>query len=293
MDLSKIECRASLAAKAAYTRGGLSGDKTIGVWVTTRDVAGLGGTELYSVRMKFWATGADAALDVSAGVVTTTTAEVRGTRQIETATMVGTITTAGNMTLTLTAAGMTGSPKAISKAVSVGDTASVVATKARAALQADADVAAMFEIGGTGADVVLTRLEGGNEERFANDATVNLAYTNGTCAGLTPDATSTDTAAGVASSGTAILDGANGEDFEGVTIAADVVHALLIERIETTPTSAAVEVDDASDSYISLDLKGGAAMALVTGDDLANGEDLDFLADGVAEIMVHVLATAP
>lgn len=78
-------------------------------------------------------------------------------------------------------------------AVVSGDTASQVAGKIRTALAADADVSDFFNVSGSGADVVLTA-----KVAAANDATMNIAIANGTCAGLTDDATSADTTAGVA-----------------------------------------------------------------------------------------------
>lgn len=115
-----------------------------------------------------------------------------GVLQVETAVIVGTITLGGNMSVTVTAAGMTGSPKTLSVAVLLNDTASQVAAKVRTALGADVDVIALFTVGGTGADVSLTTIES-----RANDGTLNIAYTNDTCTGLTPDATSTHSTAGV------------------------------------------------------------------------------------------------
>lgn len=115
-----------------------------------------------------------------------------GVAQQITATVVGTITTSGNATFTLTAAGMTGSPIAVSVAVLEDDTDEVVAGKARTALAANAVIAAFFSVGGTGADILLTRLRSA-----ANDATMNLAIADDTSAGLTEDATSTATTAGV------------------------------------------------------------------------------------------------
>lgn len=115
-----------------------------------------------------------------------------GVYQVETAVVVGTITLTGNMSVTVTAAGMTGSPKTLSVAVEDADTATVVAGKVRAALGVDDDVTAVFSVGGTGANVVLTALQSA-----ANDATLNIAYDNDTCTGLTPDATSNNTTAGV------------------------------------------------------------------------------------------------
>jgi hypothetical protein len=115
------------------------------------------------------------------------------TQQVETATIVGTITTTGNATVTVTANGMTASPKAVSVAVLENDTAADVAQKIRYALAIDADVSALFLIGGTSANVTLT-----SREHLPNDSTLNIAVANDTCAGLTADATSDNTTAGVA-----------------------------------------------------------------------------------------------
>lgn len=114
--------------------------------------------------------------------------------QVETAVVVGTITGEGNASVTVTAAGMTGSPKTISVAVALSDDASAVAGKIRTALNADSAVTALFTVGGTGANVTLTKTV-----PTANDATLNIAYANDTCTGLTADATSDNTTAGVAS----------------------------------------------------------------------------------------------
>src|SRR5215207_850116 len=109
------------------------------------------------------------------------------TRQVET----GTVTGTGNASVTVTALGMTGSPKTISVAVTNGDTAAIAAGLIRTALAFDVDVAALFLVSGAGADVVLTK-----HVAAANDSTVNIAVTNDTSAGLTPALTSVDTTAG-------------------------------------------------------------------------------------------------
>lgn len=115
-----------------------------------------------------------------------------GVLQVETAVVVGTITLAGDAKFTVTAAGMTGSPKDVTVAVALNDTAAQVAGKARTALAADDDITALFIVGGTGADVSLTTVES-----RANDGTLNIAFDNDTCTGLTPDASSNNTTAGV------------------------------------------------------------------------------------------------
>lgn len=108
--------------------------------------------------------------------------------QVETATVQGTITTAGNARVIVTASGMTNSPKTIQVAVATNDTAAQVAAKIRAALAADTNVTSRFAVSGTNADVVLTRLIA-----TFNDATLNLDIANNTSAGLVAAPTSADT----------------------------------------------------------------------------------------------------
>jgi hypothetical protein len=114
------------------------------------------------------------------------------TAQVETATAAGTITGSGNASVVVTAAGMTGSPKTKVVAVLENDTAAAWAAKVRAALTADADIAALFTVGGSGASIILTR-----KTPAANDTTLNIALDNGTCTGITTAASSANTTAGV------------------------------------------------------------------------------------------------
>ena len=118
-----------------------------------------------------------------------------GSQQTETLTVVGAITAAGagNATVTVTAAGMLNSPKAVSFAVANNDDANAVANKARLALNADVDVSAFFTIDGANALINLTA-----KAKAANDGTMNVAIDNGTCAGLTAVAASAHTRAGIA-----------------------------------------------------------------------------------------------
>ncbi len=117
-------------------------------------------------------------------------------KQVETAVIVGSITGSGNATFTLTSALTVGSPLATSVAVLNGDTPTVVATKAAAALMAVAAIALDYTITSSGANLIITA-----KVAAANDATLNMAYTNDTCTGLTPDASSNDTHAGSTKTG--------------------------------------------------------------------------------------------
>jgi len=121
---------------------------------------------------------------------------VAGTAQVETASVVGTVTAdtgAGNVEVIVTAAGIVGFPKTYHVPVAAGDGNTAVGGKIRAVLAADADLTALYTVGGSGANCSLTQ-----KHLIGNDATLNIAYDNGTCTGLTGDASSTDTTAGVA-----------------------------------------------------------------------------------------------
>ena len=74
-----------------------------------------------------------------------------GIRQVETATIVGTITNAGNAHVVVTAAGMGGGGVVtVVVALLLNDVADVIAAKIRAACILDANVIAWFEVGGSG-----------------------------------------------------------------------------------------------------------------------------------------------
>jgi hypothetical protein len=116
-----------------------------------------------------------------------------GVKQVETATVVGTITGAGTLALVLTAAGMTGTPITLNPTVTVGMTAAQVAAAINNALSSDARIRAFLDIvtDPALATVVLTR-----KSAAANDGTLNLSIDNGTCTGLTTAASSANTTNG-------------------------------------------------------------------------------------------------
>lgn len=98
----------------------------------------------------------------------------------------------GYTQITVTAAGMTNSPKAVMVALTSADnTVDEVAAKIRAALTADADVGVFFTVGGATANVVLTA-----KAYAANDATMAMAMVDAPNCGVTVGA-STNTTAGV------------------------------------------------------------------------------------------------
>ena len=117
-----------------------------------------------------------------------------GTAQVETTTAVGTTTLAGNVTIVITSAILDSSPRTIQVPVLLGDTASVWAGKVRTALIQNGDVSSHYNVGGTGDSISLTA-----RKPEANDSTLNIAISNGSPSpGITADATSDNTTAGVA-----------------------------------------------------------------------------------------------
>jgi autotransporter-associated beta strand protein len=120
-----------------------------------------------------------------------------GTAQVETANAAGPATADGNVVVTVTSAGMAGSPLALPVAVLNGDTDVVWAGKVRDALAANATITERFTIGGAGTAIILTRKADLTTGFLPNDATLNIDLANGTPnPGITPAAVSADTTAG-------------------------------------------------------------------------------------------------
>lgn len=99
----------------------------------------------------------------------------------------------GNATVVVTSSGMTGSPIILSVPVASSDTASIVASKIKAALKSNENISPLYDASVSGADVILTA-----KVPAANVSNLNIALSNGTCAGLTQVSTSANTTAGIA-----------------------------------------------------------------------------------------------
>lgn len=222
MTLTQVQAFYGLRAIATPTGTNISNDVQIGIGNT---VQALESDVAYSLRAIFAGSGDILDLNPATNDTTGSTAWVAGTAQVETATAAGTITGSGNATVIVTAAGMTGSPKTISVAVTNGDTAATWAEKVRVALTSDTAVSALFTVGGSTTAITLTRKPtntytvGAETVNVypANDGTLNVSLDNGTCTGITTASTSANTTAGVATDGVKIYDG-DGKDFEGATI---------------------------------------------------------------------------
>lgn len=183
----------------------------------------------------------------------------QGTRQVETATVVGTVTNAGNIHVVCTSAQIAGSPLQTVVAVGLGDTADTVATKIITALQAVGAITLNFVVGGSGPCVTLTR-----KLAAADEVALNIDYhVDGATAGLTDDLTSTTTTAGEAYANIAQITNISGPgmalDTEDVTThdstgAFEEVVATVLRSGEMTLDIVYDPVDDTHDKAGSLGL---------------------------------------
>jgi hypothetical protein len=186
-------------------------------------------TIFYAIEALLLGASPNLTLTFGTGIVTGTT-WVAGVPQVETATIVAAAgcTTNGTMTLAVTSTGMTGSPLNIPVALTTAlNTASLVAAAARAALAANATIAARFTVGGTGATIVLTRrsiathtLSTGDVAQYgATDGSLNIAIPVGL--GISLAADSANTTAGTATSGAKII--GSGVDFQGAALPSGMI----------------------------------------------------------------------
>ena len=222
----------------------VSGSQSIGTGLSTLTYTDAP-TVAYSLAMIIQ-DGDTLTWNASTGAVTGT---VAGTAQVETATIVAAsgATTAGDLNVTVTSALVTGSPLLIPVALLLTDnTASLVATKVRAALNATTAITDHYTVGGTGATYSLTTKA---VNHAANDTTLNLAHANGTCAGITTAATSANTTAGVGTTRAYKFNGTawNATDNEGIALPSMTkVHSMLIRSSNTAGT---VAIDDGTDMF--------------------------------------------
>ena len=251
MNLSNARATFGLNCRATPTSSSVTGSVQVGASNTS--VAFPNANVAYTVRAIFAGSAKTFTLATATNTVSAASAWTAGAAQVETATAAGTISGAGNASVTVTAAGMTGSPKTISVAVANSDTAATWAGKVRNALAADSAVAALFTVSGTTTAITLTRkptstftVPGGTLNIYADDDdTLNIALDNGTCTGITAAASSTEIATGVLTSGVKIYD--NATDFEGVDIPYIVPQAILFSNAGESLVEAAGTV--AGDFY--------------------------------------------
>jgi len=96
------------------------------------------------------------------------------------------------MTVTVTSSRISTNPTVVSVAVTTADnTAALVALACRNAIALNSVVSNIFQVSGTGADIILTE-----RVAHANDTTLNMAIATGSATGITAAPTSTNTTAG-------------------------------------------------------------------------------------------------
>lgn len=232
-----------LLATGTPTKTQVANDASIGVASSTLLLAG--STNAYCVSATLASSGDTLTIDTETGIATIGTAPVS---QVETATVVAAsgATSSGNLAVTVTAAGVTGSPLAFAVALvnGVDTTATLIAAKIRTALNLSTALTAVYTVGGTGADVTLTRITAAN-----NDATLNIAITAGL--GVSAIASSTNTTAGV---GGVVLTNntGDGKDFEGIALSeAGQINSILVQN--TSTGSAAVMVNGTGGTAFKID----------------------------------------
>lgn len=105
----------------------------------------------------------------------------------------GPITVAGNLSVVVTAAGMTGSPITLAVPVLTTDSNNDIAQKIAIVARATANIAAFFNVTVDDNNVKFQAINAA-----ANDATMNVSFATGTATGLTAKPTATQLRAGVA-----------------------------------------------------------------------------------------------
>lgn len=288
MSMTLTNSRASVGLQAKFTPTNTNVSGSIQVGANNESLTFNDSNAIYSLQAFFGSATSVFTLNQSTGVTSAATTWVAGTAQVETATAAGTATSSGNVSVTVTAAGMTGSPKTIAVPILINDTASQWAAKVRTALAADADVSALFTVSGTTTSIVLTRkptktTTGSNVSvsfYAANDSTLNINLQAGTT-GVTSAATSTNTTAGVASSGTLIFDG-DGKDIEGNTIGTlTTVDAALFKAIDC-----GVTLDNSIDMVYPIGTNG-----ILFGSQFVADDDIVIAADAPGAIQITILGT--
>jgi len=197
-----------LTATGTHTKTNVANPVTLGQ--SQASITLTNATKAYTVSATLASATDTLTIDTSTGIATIGTTPVS---QVETATVVAAsgATSNGNLAVTVTGARITGSPVAVSVALTTADnTAALVASKIRAALTANAAIAAVYTVGGTGADVTLTETD-----PQTNDTTLNIAWAAGL--GVSALVSSTNTTSGVG--GVKLTNNSgDGKDFEGISL---------------------------------------------------------------------------
>ena len=229
MTLSNAQATFGLTAIATLAAYGTSGSVKLGP--SNRTLRLDQATKGYRMLAIFAAPGNTFALSLFDNVAAGMTPWVGGNAQEEVSTAAGTITTAGNATVTVTSSGMAGSPLAVTFAVALNDTATQWAQKAREALAANAVIAARFTVFGTTTAIGLRRkplrtltAPDGDFPIFAsNDGSLNIATADATSAGITESTGSANTTLATPTAGVRTYN-SDGVDLDGNAVSLTTIY---------------------------------------------------------------------
>lgn len=257
MDLTGTEVKYGMTASANPNGVHVSGGVTIGTpnstvaYATAPNVA-------YSLALQV-SEDDTLTIDMATGIVTGT---VAGSAQVETATITlpgGTITGAGNLSVTVTSAILTGSPIVLSVAISEGSSDYATATQVGIAMVANSVINAAFlpDSNSPFGSVSLTARDNAD-----NDPTLNIAIATGTATGLTDEPTSVNTTAGAGDSMAYKRNGTvwDATDFEGVALPGmSKVYSVMLARPSTDTAGVAVITDGTPGMKVAL-YPGGVSL---------------------------------
>lgn len=264
-----------LIATGTHTKTNVANDAEVGNASTTLTLTGA--TKAYTVSATLASNGDTLTIDTSTGIATIGTPPVA---QVETATVVAAsgATSNGNLAVTVTGARITGSPVAVSVALTTADnTAALVATKIRAALTANTAISSVYTVGGTGANVVLTETDPEND-----DTTLNIAWAAGL--GVSALTTSTNTTAGVG--GVKLTNNTgDGKDFEGVSLGTLSGHSGML--IKCISGDLGIEHDGGTITFADLEANSILLFANGTAQGLGTG-NLVITAGSASEVEVTI-----
>ena len=160
----------------------------------------------------------------------------------------------------------------------VDTTASLIGAKVRTALGANTALTALYTVGGTGANITLTRTVAAN-----NDSTLNIAVAAGL--GVSAITTSTNTTAGV---GGVVLTNntGDGKDFEGISLGSMSSFYGFLLKVVSGEVSFTHDVNFFSFSGIEV----GGIVSVFRDVAFIGSGDFVITADGASEVHVTFIA---
>jgi len=214
MKISRIQSTAQLSTNASPTGTQVTGSLNINSTPYTsafdKDLF-----KSYARKLSIYSVGASGTITLDTPAFSVSGAYVAPVAQSTKAVAVGTVTTNGTLTVTVTSNSFTSGSKILTINLTGLPIDSVWANTVREALNNSIDVSSRFVVSGTGTDIIITRIV--DDYGYANDATLNLSLISGTVVGITNVTTSTSMATGALATG-AFWDNTEAEDAEGTPL---------------------------------------------------------------------------